>query len=109
MNLDKIEQSFKAVYSPIAKAIGDCLIALKDVPVNATATVSAIIAVAIDIAGKTNALAKGQGKQELINPDHLARFIAFTLTNVLEFTPDMRQALNNVTLAGLNSSKEKSN
>lgn len=105
MNLNRIEESFKAVYSPIAKAIGDCLTALKDIPVDATAVVSAIIAVAIDIAGKTNSLA---GKQ-LVDTDHLARFIAFTLTNVLDFSPEMRHALDNVAVAGLGSSKEKSN
>lgn len=101
MNLDRIEESFKAVYSPLAKAIGDCLIALKDIPIDATAIVSAIIAVAIDIATKANALAVSQGKKELVEPDHLARFIVFTLTNSLNFSPEMRQALDTAALAGL--------
>jgi hypothetical protein len=109
MNLEKIEQSFKAVYSPLAKAIGECLITLKDIPVDATAIISAIVTVAIDLAAKTNNLAVSQNKKEIIDTDHLARFIAFTLTNSLHFSNEMKQALDAVTLAGLKSAKEKPN
>ena len=108
-DLSKIEESFKAVYQPLAQAIGLCLAGIKHYPINATAVVSAIMAVAIDIAAKANALSKEHEEKDLIDSDHVARFMAFTMTDTLKnLSPEMKQALNNVALAGIKPA-EKAN
>lgn len=101
--LTRIKESFNSVYGPISKAIGDCLITLdKDKKeIDATAVISAIIGAAIDIAARANKLAKDQGNIEmLIDTDHLARFVAFTMTSTLSFSNEVRIALDKVVEAG---------
>ena len=107
MILGRFEKSFKLVYGPLAKAVGDCFLTLENDKdqVDATAVISAIIAVAIDLAAKTNSLAK----KELVDLNHLARFVAITLTNTLAFSPEIKHALDNVALAGLPPPTDKSN
>jgi hypothetical protein len=112
MRLDQIEESYKIVYYPLAKAIGLCLadIGSTDIKINATSVISAIISVGIEIGSKANSLAISQGKNDLIDGDHIARFIALSLTNSFSLSPQVKQALNNVALAGFKESpKEKSN
>ncbi|HVI40073.1 MAG TPA: hypothetical protein VM577_05385 [Anaerovoracaceae bacterium] len=97
----KIQDSFDAVYAPIGKAIGDCLVKIQNKDVDATAVISAIIAVSIDIAGKADHLAKTQGQIEmLIDGDHIARFFAAMMMDRLQLSDEVRAALDAVIDAG---------
>ena len=99
--LNRIQESFKAVYSPISKAIGDCLLTVKTKDIDATAVISAIIAVAIDIAANANKIAKSAGHSELIiDTEQIARFTAFTMTQTLPVSDEMRVALDAVAAVG---------
>lgn len=98
----EIEKTFRAVYTPMAKAIGDCLLTLKPTEVDATAVICAIIGVAVDITANAIRLAKEQGHTDLaINADHIARFSAMTIVSALPVSEDVRIALDKVVMAGL--------
>lgn len=98
----EIEKTFRAVYAPMAKAIGDCLLTLKPTEVDATAVICAIIGVAVDITANAIKLADEQGKSELaINADQIARFSAITIASTLPVSGEVRIALDKVVMAGL--------
>ena len=92
-----INNAFRSVYSPLAKAIGTCLATLPAAEVDATAVISCIMAVAIDVADKANQLAKKENKTSmLVDGDQVARFVAGMIVSTLSVSDPIRKAFESI-------------
>ena len=95
---DSIDNTFQSIYSPLHKAIGECLLSIgTDQNIDTSAVIATIISVAIDLAKNSNEKAKSNNQNELlINFDLLVKFAALQMSIEWKLEPELSQQLQQI-------------